>query len=772
MESYQTETAPSTTTATERRLAVSTFRSALDNRPALELLTVDELARRCRSSVRLVDVPATDDEKKRGPAFALARFRPGTTRAKANVEALSGYVVDLDGLDDETIDAVRAHLTRLHVRALLWSTWGDRWRKAGRCVRVVVPFAVDVDAARWPELWPALNDHLALGHNDPSTRDASRLHFFPRSPRYVPLDGSPVTNAEPQWFEIEGELFDPTPLFEAPPRTPAKLATPPPEPETLPPDPETFFVPETPPPEPETFFVPETLPPEPEAPPPTSAYARAALEREAGRVLGAREGERNSTLNGAAFNLGQLVGDGELPEDEAVEVLRRAGRAVGLDDDEIEKTIRSGLQAGKATPRSRRAAVGVEGEAPPPVQRPRLSDQAFHGPLGEIVRAVDDATEADPAAVLVSLIAGFGMLAGRTRWASAGAVEHHARHFVLVVGDTAAARKGTSWAVARQVLATLAPTIGDNLLSGVGSGEGLIDAVRDATPELHKSKDGKYVETVRPGITDKRLLILETEFARLLAVAEREGAVLSPLLRDAWDGSTLRICTRTNPIAATDPHLCVVGHITADELRRRMATVELFNGLANRFLFVHAGREKILPFGADLAIPDAPVEALRRALDDPACAGPLEIEGPARDLWEVAYREFAKPIPGVLGHVLARRDAITLRLALTYAIADNAGAIRLPHLEAALAVIEYATASANVLFGDATGDKHAERILAALKAAGAGGLTRSQLSADLSRNVPKHLLDAALLALEAARRARRERRQGAKGAPAEVWLAA
>jgi hypothetical protein len=80
-------------------------------------------------------------------------------------------------------------------------------------------------------------------------------------------------------------------------------------------------------------------------------YARVALERETGRVRTAGPGTRNSTLNRAAFRLGQLVATGALDR-AAVELgLTGAALAAGLEEREVERTIRSGLEAGLAHPR-------------------------------------------------------------------------------------------------------------------------------------------------------------------------------------------------------------------------------------------------------------------------------------------------------------------------------------------------------------------------------------------------------------------------------------
>jgi hypothetical protein len=82
------------------------------------------------------------------------------------------------------------------------------------------------------------------------------------------------------------------------------------------------------------------------------AYAAAALRGELDRVLAAREGTRNHTLNAAAFALGQLAVGGLLSRQLVEDALTLAGQAIGLDPRECGATIRSGLDAGARTPRT------------------------------------------------------------------------------------------------------------------------------------------------------------------------------------------------------------------------------------------------------------------------------------------------------------------------------------------------------------------------------------------------------------------------------------
>jgi len=118
--------------------------------------------------------------------------------------------------------------------------------------------------------------------------------------------------------------------------------------------------------------------------------------------------------------------------------------------------------------------------------------------------------------------------------------------------------------------------VDERLISGIGSGEALIDAFREQ---------------------DRRALVIESEFSRLLAVISREGCTLSANIRDAWDGGTLSVRTRQNKLHVTGAHLSLVGHITKQELLRRLDDTEIANGFGNRILWICAKRSKTLPFG-------------------------------------------------------------------------------------------------------------------------------------------------------------------------------
>lgn len=83
-----------------------------------------------------------------------------------------------------------------------------------------------------------------------------------------------------------------------------------------------------------------------------SGYVAAALHGEIHRVRNATPGSRNDALNAAAFNLGQMVASGMLPEDQVRDELTAAAAMAGLTEEETANTIASGLRGGALHPRA------------------------------------------------------------------------------------------------------------------------------------------------------------------------------------------------------------------------------------------------------------------------------------------------------------------------------------------------------------------------------------------------------------------------------------
>lgn len=386
------------------------------------------------------------------------------------------------------------------------------------------------------------------------------------------------------------------------------------------------------------------------------------------------------------------------------------------------------------------------------------ADDAFHGLPGAIVTKIAPNTEADPVAILTQLLVACGALIGRGAHYQVEATLHHPNQFLLLIGDSSRARKGSSLDHVTKLLSGVDPAFTSRLTTGLSSGEGLVWKVRDPNGQ-------------DPGVEDKRLLVIEPEFASVLKATSRDISTLSPTLRSAWDGRPLALLTRTAPARATDAHISIIGHITAHELRHHTTRVELANGFINRFVLASVRRVRLLPEGGN---PD-PLNGsglaryLATVLKHAQSAGQLTLDDAARELWWHTYPQLTQPGEGLADQVCARAEAHTIRLALLYALLDGQRRISPQHLQAALALWDYAARSAAWALGQATGDPLAEQLHAALTRH-PNGLTRTQLSDLLKRHQPSSKIQQALNALASTGRASRTTILTA-GRPAELWTA-
>ncbi len=229
-----------------------------------------------------------------------------------------------------------------------------------------------------------------------------------------------------------------------------------------------------------------------------------------------------------------------------------------------------------------------------------------------------------------------------------------------------------------------------------------------------------------------------------------------------------------SPHRATDPHISIAGHITLSELIRHLTETEMANGLANRFEWFLVKRSKSLPFGGEWHTVDlAPItRKLAGILENANRSFRMEWAADARALWCEAYEVLTEDRAGMFGAVTARAEAQALRLAMTYALADCSHEIRHTHVESALAVWEYAEASALYIFGGTTGDPDADKVLSALEGAN-GGMTRNEIREFFGRNKGAAELDRIREVLLGEQRIQVTRtREGDGKKPTERWYAA
>jgi hypothetical protein len=454
------------------------------------------------------------------------------------------------------------------------------------------------------------------------------------------------------------------------------------------------------------------------------------------------------------------------------------GAKVGLDDFLLAHgphALRGLLDT--RTPHAKPDAVPAARRMASPPWPDAIDPEAFHGLTGKFVSALEPATEADPAALLVQFLVGAGNAIGRTAHAVVEGDRHYCNEFAVLVGRSAKGRKGTSLGRVKSALSGADPEwAGNRIMSGLSTGEGLIWQVRDPIEKQEPVRErGQPVtyETVTTdeGVADKRLLVTEPEFAGVLKQTERHGNTLSPVVRCAWDSGDLRSLTKTSPAKATGAHVSVIGHITSDELRRLLSATESANGFANRFLWACVKRSKFLPEGGtpDLGALAAVERELVGVLAFARGAGEIKRDDEAREVWRDVYPTLSGERYGLAGSLLGRAEAHVLRLSVLYAVLDRSDVVAVDHLCAALAVWKYCEASVLHLFGSSTGNPTADEILTYLRST-TKGATRTEIRELVGARVPADRIASALAVLHEMGLARPEHRETG-GRPSEVWTA-
>ena len=414
----------------------------------------------------------------------------------------------------------------------------------------------------------------------------------------------------------------------------------------------------------------------------------------------------------------------------------------------------------------------VEREVKPPVWPDPPDEAAYYGLAGDFVRLTEPVTEADPVAMLGQFLVGFGNLIGHRARFIAEDDSHFLNLFLVLIGKTSKGRKGTSWGRARKPLAAVDPVWATECInSGLSTGEGLIQLVCD--PVVKKNKNDKEVFEDK-GVTDKRLLCFEPEFASVLKRTDQQGNTLTAVLRMAFDSGDLRTLTRHSPQCATGAHVSLIGHSTTEELTRYLSATEQANGFGNRVLWICCRRSKVLPEGGSLD--PAAMEPINRRLAQAVSVGHatdiMVRDGQAREIWYRVYEQLSEGRPGMVGALLGRAEVYVMRLACLYALLDESSVIQSQHMRAALALWSYAERSVEFVFGSSLGDPVADEVLRLLRAAGKAGITRTEIRDFFGRNRSTDRICRALGLLQEHKLARSTSTQEkGSGRPVERWFA-
>jgi hypothetical protein len=365
-------------------------------------------------------------------------------------------------------------------------------------------------------------------------------------------------------------------------------------------------------------------------------------------------------------------------------------------------------------------------EAPPDV--PVAAPEIYTGILGDITHAAAPGTEADPVGILGSLLAMAGVAVGTVPHVQVGNDRHPLLIWPLLFGSTGSGRKGGATQTGAVFARAACPDFGDYATSGLSSGEGLVERIRDS--------DGKD----DPGVADKRLIAIETEFGTVMARAARDGSTLAEVCRQAWNGEALSVLNRKR-LNASWSHVGIIGHIAPKDFRRRLAAADLAAGTYNRYLPLYVERSRRLPIpeGADLAVVNRLGGELGKKITAAKPVTRLQLDGEATALWcDELYDELTAPDDedAAWAEFMRRAAPYCLRIAGLYAVLDGRRLIGKADLTAAGALVRYSAASARYVLATQPRDPRLARLTREITAAGETGLTRTQISALFGRNLP------------------------------------
>jgi hypothetical protein len=366
------------------------------------------------------------------------------------------------------------------------------------------------------------------------------------------------------------------------------------------------------------------------------------------------------------------------------------------------------------------------------------------GPIGEWLTLIEPETETSLAALGIGALTAIGAWLGKSVRLRIGRVEHPTNLLGVVVGPSAYSRKGTAASEARRFMKAIDPDfVGYNYASGFGSGESIIDRLRDEETD----KEGK---TLRGGF-DQRLMVDEGEYARVLRASSRQGSILSDIFRLAYDGAGKleHRTVRAGTVVSTNHHLSMFAAITPEELVETFSTLAAVNGAGNRNLWAWSDERKVLPDGgADVDIGSI-AKSIRRARS--AALLNYTRTGEATEWWRDQYPalRLMEHVSDRVRPIVSRTTDHVQRIALIYTAAEGAERVDVRHLEAGLAWANHSVETVVATMGGLVSSEVAGKILTSLRSHPATPATRTELHGVLSRNYTATQIDSALYELAA-----------------------
>lgn len=416
---------------------------------------------------------------------------------------------------------------------------------------------------------------------------------------------------------------------------------------------------------------------------------------------------------------------------------------INLDDFELVSEVYLPGQNGYPIPGHLRAYVrgDIGGFIDPP------GDVTLRGPLGEWLAAIEPETEASVASLGAGIIAALGAFMGRGIRLRVGRITHTPNIFAVQVGPTGTARKGTADGEIREFLYQIDPVfVIDNIASGFGSGEALIERVADP---VYNSKD----ELVA-GSEDQRLYIQESEFSKSLRIADRQGSILSDVIRLAFDGNRplANAAKTTRKLKSSNHCISLFGGITPDELVKIFPALAAVSGTGNRYLWVWSDPDKLLPYGGIDVDVSSFADKVRANISMCRQKKDLTFSESGSEWWEAHYPALRQvsEVPESIRPLVTRISDQTQRIALVYAATEGSLVVTAEHLDAGYAWVRHSIQTVQAVLGGLVRNEEAGRILGALRQHPGIPASRKEIHDLFSRHSTSTAIDSAISELEKA----------------------
>ena len=490
---------------------------------------------------------------------------------------------------------------------------------------------------------------------------------------------------------------------------------------------------------------------------------------------GAGEGQRNRE---AARLAGCELAGGSAPASILADAIAWAGRCrPPMELDELRDVLAS--IAGRQSSKADAIAAGAGGdEYDPELEAIVLRSPSWpsrpqamleHGVVGELLRRVEEETEADAVSIATTFLVALGNVIGRGPHAVVDGTRHGLNLFATIVGGTSEGRKGTSMGIIRAVMRDVDPAwVRDCRTPNLTSGEGLIDRVRDDVYRIVISKKTGEPENVlvEPGVEDKRLLCEIQELAGTMRAGRSERSTLFQTMREAWDGVDLATMSKNSRRTATEPHISIVAHVTPEELSKLQTDADVYGGSWNRFLWVASKRARLRPHGGDFDDLTELQASVRSIVTRARNVGRMRRTPAADRLWEAEYfRRAELRAGGVVGAIVGRAEPQLLRLSMLAALCRCEDVVDVEDLAAAISLWQYVDETVRMLFAGCE-DPLVSRIIEAIRAE--PGISRSTLHRQTAKAMPAPRFVAMLEKAVATGAVESERIETA-GRPREIW---